>query len=136
MVIKPDSVITATDNTTLETANSLRTRALATIRLRPATTRPASRPTRAVLVWLRIIIAIVVDDDKQGDTPAQQAAEPEHDHQPGRHRRVVRDLSGGDRPDGAGEPALREGTPRGYQEPEDHRAEYHRICLQVPAEEQ
>ena len=48
-----DSVMTAIATTAPPKANSLRTRALATIRLRPATRMPATVAIRAVLVCVR-----------------------------------------------------------------------------------
>jgi hypothetical protein len=48
-----DSVMTATAAIAPMVAKSLRTRGLATIRLMPATTMPATIPIRAVLVWVR-----------------------------------------------------------------------------------
>ncbi len=52
--MKPDSVMIAIDTVTLATAKNLRTRALATSRLRPATRMPVTMAIRAVLVCVRI----------------------------------------------------------------------------------
>ena len=62
------------------------------------------------------------NDDEQGDPAAHLAAEPEHDHQPERNRRVVRDLRGRDCPEHAGEPSPRHGMAGRHQQAQQHRA--------------
>ena len=72
----------------------------------------------------------------KGDPAAQLAAEPEHDYQPGRDRRVVCHLRGRDNPEHAAEPAPGEGTAGRHQHTQHHRAQDHRERGQMAADEQ
>ena len=114
----------ATDTVMARLANSLRTRALTMNMLRPATRRPAIKAITSVLVWVRSSMAPSAATSGQGAASRRLATEPEHDHQPERYRREVRDLHRGDRPELTGEPTLVERTARGHQEAEEHRAEH------------
>jgi len=53
VMITPDTVMTAIDAVTTPTVKTLRTRALMVNRLRPATSKPATRAASAVLVCVR-----------------------------------------------------------------------------------
>ena len=124
------------DTATPAAANSLRTRALATNMLRPATRSPAIMAISSVLVWVSSSMTAATTATSSGDAPADLAAEPEHDHQPDRDRREVRDLRGGDRPELAGEPALGQGAARGHEQAEQHRAEHDAERREVAPDEQ
>ena len=68
--------------------------------------------------------------------PEHLAAEPEHDHQPERDRREVRDLHRGDRPELTGEPSLVERAAGRHQQAEQHRAEHDAERPQLAFDEQ
>ena len=70
---------------------------------------------------------------------AQLTTEPEHDHETSHDRRIVRDLSGRDRPERAAEPACTTTRASGagrYHQAEHHRAEQRRQHGEMAADEQ
>ena len=76
-----DNVMTATAAMAPAVAKSLRTRALATIKLSPATRRPAIRAASAVLVCVRTSMPPPTTTSDERGAAAHVAAEPEHDDQ-------------------------------------------------------